>query len=221
MQSPLETLASVVPTGATSSFSNSEAFPINWNNAVLTALFLVGTGGVANPQTINRVPCGPIAVRVMGISDETADVDRLLDIQEKLAGIRRYLSMNITDIAKALRVARPTVYSWLRDESSLRGNHLRRVEAIYKLARHWRKISSQPVGEFLSQPLTSGESLLGLLSAKALNGIEIQDAFAQIQKTLSRPSGRVGVVDVAKKRGFKLATVRPSAHWSSNEDVDL
>jgi hypothetical protein len=214
-------LAGVAATGATSSFSNAQTFPINWNNAVLTALFLVGTGGVANPQTINRAPCGPIVVRVMGASEESADTDRLLDIQEKLAGVRRYLSMNVTDLATALHVARPTVYSWLRDEPGLRGNHLRRVEALYRIARDWRRISSQPVGGFLGQPLASGESLLGLLSAKTLNETEIKGAFAQIQKRLSRPPGRAGIVDVGRKRGFKLAAVRSFANWSSNEDVDL
>ncbi len=227
MQSRLEAFTSVVPTGTTSSSSNSEPLSINWSNTVLAALFLVGTGGIANPQAINRVSCGPIAqatgtsVRIISVSNNTTDVDRLLDVQEKLAGIRRYLSMNVTDIAKVLRVARPTVYSWFRDESSLRGSHLRRVEAVYKVARQWRRMSSQPVGEFLSQPLVSGESLLDLLSAKALDEVEIQDAFGQIQRTISRSSRRVSVVDVARKRGFKLVTVQPSAHWSSNEDVDL
>jgi hypothetical protein len=77
------------------------------------------------------------------------------------------------------------------------------------------------VGTFLAQPLASGDSLLGLLSAKALNEPEIQDAFAQIQKALNRSSGQAGIVDVAKKRGLKLATIRPPVHWTSNEDLDL
>ncbi len=221
MQSTTEMPAGGAPTGANYNYSNVQSFPVNWNNAVLTALLLVGTGGFANPQMINRAPSGPIVVRVIGESGEVVDTDRLLDIQEKLAGIRRYLSMNVTDMAKALRVARPTVYSWFRDEQGLRGHHLRRVEALYGIARRWRKISTQPVGTFLAQPLASGESLLVLLSAKALNEPEIQNALAQIQGALSRPSGRAGIVAVAKKRGLKLATIRPSVHWSSNEDVDL
>jgi hypothetical protein len=219
MQRTTETLASAAPTGARS----------NWNNAVLAAVFLVGTGGFANPQVIaranpqiiNRTSSGPIDVRVIGVSDEVVDTNRLLDTQEKLAGIRRYLSMNVTDMARALRVARPTVYSWLRDEAGLRGHHLQRMEAIYGIARRWRRISSQPVGTFLAQPLASGDSLLGLLSAKALNEPEIQDAFAQIQKALNRSSGQAGIVDVARKRGLKLATIRPPVHWTSNEDFDL
>jgi DNA-binding XRE family transcriptional regulator len=221
MQSTTEMLADVSVTGAPSGVFSARAFPINWNNAFLTAVFLAGTGGVANPQTINRAQCGPISVRVMDISQEGAPADRLLDIQEKLAGIRRYLSMNVTNMAKTLRVARPTVYSWLRDEPSLRGNHLLRLEALYKIARGWRKISSQPVGEFLAQPLPSGESLLALLSAKTLNEAEIQDAFVQIHKTVSRSLGRESIVDVARTRGFKPVAVRPASHWSSNEDVDL
>jgi len=220
MQSTTETLAGGTPTGARS----------NWNSAVLAALFLVGTGGFANPQMIarsansqiiNRTSSGPIDVRVIGESGEAVDTNRLLDTQEKLAGIRRYLSMNVTDMARTLRVARPTVYSWFRDEAGLRSHHLQRVEAIYRIARRWRRVSSQPVGTFLAQPLASGDSLLDLLSAKALNESDIQDAFAQIQKALNRSSGQAGLVDVAKKRGLKLATIRPPVHWISNEDLDL
>jgi len=219
MQSTTETLACGAPTGARS----------NWNNAVLAAVFLVGTGGFANPQMIaranpqiiNRTSSGPIDVRVIGESGEVVDTNRLLDTQEKLAGIRRYLSLNVTDMARALRVARPTVYSWLRDEAGLRGHHLQRIEVIYGIARRWRRISSRPVGTFLAQPLASGDSLLGLLSAKALNEPEIKDAFAQIRKALNRSSGQAGIVDVARKRGLKLATIRPPAHWTSNEDFDL
>lgn len=220
MQSTTEMLASGAPTGTRS----------NWNNAVLAALFLVGTGGFANPQMIvrsanpqiiNRTSSGSIVVRVIGELGEVVDTNRLLDTQEKLAGIRRYLSLNVTDMARALRVARPTVYSWFRDEAGLRSHHLQRVEAIYGIARRWRRISSQPVGTFLVQPLASGDSLLGLLSAQALNEPEIQDALAQIQKVLNRSSGQAGIVDVAKKRGLKLATIRPPVHWTSHEDLDL
>jgi hypothetical protein len=120
-----------------------------------------------------------------------------------------------------LRVARPTVYSWFRDEPGLRDPHLRRVEAIYGIARRWRRISSQPVGAFLVQPLDSGESLLDILSVKALNELQIQEAFAQIQKALNRSSGQEGIVNVGKKLGLKLATIRPRSHWTSDEDVDL
>jgi len=175
----------------------------------------------ANPQIINRTSIGPIGVRVIGESGDVVDTNRLLDTQEKLAGIRRYLSMNVTDMARALRVARPTVYSWFRDEAGLRSHHLQRVEAVYRIARRWRRISNQPVGAFLAQPLASGDSLLDVLSAKALNESDIQDALAQIQKALNRSSGQAGIVDVAKKRGLKLASTRPPAHWTSNEDFDL
>lgn len=220
MRSTTEMLANGAPTGARS----------NWNNAVLAAVFLVGTGGFANPQMIarsanpqiiNRTSSGSFDVLVISESGEVVDTNRLLDTQEKLAGIRRYLSMNVTDMAKALRVARPTVYSWFRDEAGLRSHHLQRVEAIYGIARRWRRISIQPVGAFLAQPLASGDSLIGLLSAKALNEPEIQEAFAQIQQALNRTSGQAGIVNTAKKRGLKLATVRPPVQWASNEDLDL
>jgi DNA-binding XRE family transcriptional regulator len=213
MQSALESIPNVSATGS--------AFSAKWNNAFLTAVFLVGTGGVAIPRTINYVPSGMLHVRVSGGYDSTIDSDRMLDAQEKLAGIRRYLSMSVTDLAKVLHVGRPTIYSWLRDEATLRAEHAQRLEVVYGLARNWRMISNRPVGSLLNQPLASGITPLSLLSAKTLDELEIQSAFAQIQDTLSRTVPRRGVAEVAKQRGFKLATIREPNNWSSNEDFDV
>src|SRR5277367_160352 len=123
MQSALEGISNVSATGS--------AFSARWNHAFLTAVFLVGTGGAATPRTINYVPSGTLHVRVTRGSDSIIDSDRMLDAQEKLAGIRRYLSLSVTDLAKALHVVRPTIYSWLRDEATPRAEHAQRLEAVY------------------------------------------------------------------------------------------
>lgn len=190
-------------------------------NAFLSAVFLVGTGGSAVPRVIAYVPSGTLQVRMPRGDDSKIDVDRMLDAQEKLAGIRRYLSLTVSDLARVLRVGRPTVYSWLRDEANLRAEHARRLEAIYRMAREWRAISTGPVGSFLSQPAESGDSLLTLLSAKVLDSPAIQSAFAQIRAASTRTSGRPNVMEVAKQRGFKLAVTQRPTNWRSDEDFDI
>ena len=209
-------------TVSTSAGSVNTSFPLKWNNAVLSAVFgmLVGTGGVANARMIHSAPTGPIVVRIVQVSDRTADPDRLLDVQEKLAGIRRYLSMNITDMARVLRVGRPSIYSWLRDEARLRTAHWQRLEMIYKSAREWRKISDRPIGERLHRPLASGVTLLDLLSSRTLDESEISVGFSQIQEMLGRTQRPSSILDVAKKRGLKL-TAKRAKTWTSNEELDL
>jgi DNA-binding XRE family transcriptional regulator len=160
-------------------------------------------------------------VRVLRNTDGNIDSDRLLDTQEKLAGIRRYLSMNVTNLAKVLRVGRPTVYSWLREDADLRGEHAQRLEKIYRIARKWRMMSSRPVGAFLNQPLSAGETLLSLLSARTVDELAVQGAFDQIRNASSRTTRRQGVVEAAKQRGFKLATTQPRTRWSTDEELDV
>jgi hypothetical protein len=213
MQSTFERVPTMSGTGS--------AFFGKWNNAFLAAVFLVGTGGVATPRTINYVPSGMLQVRIPRGSDGNIDSDRMLDVQEKLAGIQRYLSMTVSDLAKVLRVGRPTVYSWLRDEASLRGEHTQRLEVIYKMAREWRAMSNRPVGSFLNQPATSGDTLLTLLSARMIDRPAVQSAFSEIRVASSRTPRRPNVMDLAKKRGFKLAITQQPTTWRSDEDFDI
>jgi AcrR family transcriptional regulator len=190
-------------------------------NAFLSAVFLVGTGGFAVPRIIAYVPSGTLQVRMPRGDDSKIDADRMLDAQEKLAGIRRYLSLTVSDLARVLRVGRPTVYSWLRDEASLRAEHAHRLEAIYRMAREWRAMSTSPVGSFLNQPAASGDALLTLLSARVLDSPAIQSAFAQIRAASARTSRRPSVMEVAKQRGFKLAVTHRPTNWRSDEDFDI
>jgi DNA-binding XRE family transcriptional regulator len=222
MQDVIGNFGGPTPTGTSSPGVTTSGFSAKWGSAILSAVFsmlVVGTGGSANARMINSGASGPIVIPVIRVADGNIDSDRLLDTHEKLAGIRRYLSMNVTDMAKALRVGRPTIYSWLRDEPNLRANHARRLEAVYKSARAWRKISSKPVGEFLNRSLTQGPTLLNLFSAKALDEAAIAARFLQIHEAFSRTPRRISVLEAAEKRGLKLFEEK-AASWASNEEID-
>jgi hypothetical protein len=209
-------------TGSTSTCAPSSGLSVKWNNAVLAAVFIVGTGGFATAQALNYVPGAPGVVRIAHeLSQGALAAQHVLDTQEKLAGIRRYLSLNVSKMAKVLRVGRPTVYSWLRDDPSLRANHARRIDEVYGLARTWRTISNEPLGDFVVRPLTSGGTLLELLSARTLDESAIQGAFLQIANAVSRKARRANVVEIAKRRGFRLAPSQPITSWASSDEVDV
>jgi DNA-binding XRE family transcriptional regulator len=169
---------------------------------------------------MNAGPSGPIVVPVVRISmTAEAESDRLFETHEKLAGMRRYLSMNVSDLATALRVHRPTVYAWLRGNPRLRRNHAQRLEAIYKVAKEWRAISSKPVGPFLNAP-QSGVSLLNLLSSKVLDREAISARLLQIRHAANQAPARLGVLEAAKRRNLKLLR-KHTVNWASNEDLDV
>jgi DNA-binding XRE family transcriptional regulator len=183
-------------------------------------MLVIGTGGNANPQMINAGPSGPLVVPVVRIASTEVESDRLFDTHEKLAGIRRYLSMNVSDLAKALRVRRPTVYAWLKGNPQLRRNHAQRLEAMYKIAKKWRMISSKPVGAFLNPPETSGVSLLKLLSSRVLDHDEISASLLQIREAVAQPPARLSVLEAAKRRNLKLSR-KQTVNWASNEGIDV
>lgn len=213
----------LAPIVASSGGVNQSGFLIKWNNAVLSAVFgmLVGTGGIAtaNARIVQAVPTGPAPIQFVRPADAATDSLQLLNTQEKLAGVRRYLSMNVTDMARALRVRRPTVYSWLRDDPSVRATHAHRLDALYRIARAWRGMSQRPIGQFLRQQLTSGTSLIDLLSTRSLDEPAIRAALSQIHEVLSRTK-RPSILDVAKKQGLKLSAAK-TRHWASDEGMDL
>ena len=221
MQSTTDRFITGAGTGSTSTCAPSSVLSLRWNNAVLAAVFLVGTGGFATAQALNCAPGAPSVVRIAHEVGGSIGAQHVLDTQEKLAGIRHYLSANVTNMAKIFRVGRPTVYSWLRDDPGLRANHARRIDEIYEIARSWRSTSNQPIGEFMSRPLNSGATLLELLSAKSLDEPAIQSAFIQISEAASRKARRSSAAEIAKRRGFRLAPTQPITNWASKDEVDL
>jgi len=221
MQSTTDRFIPGAGTGSTSTCVPGSVLSLRWNNAVLAAVFLVGTGGFATAQTLNYAPGVPSVARIAPELGGSVGAHQVLDTQEKLAGIRHYLSANVTNMAKIFRVGRPTVYSWLRDDPGLRASHARRIDEIYAIARMWRSTSNQPIGEFMSRPLNSGATLLELLSAKSLDESAIQSAFIQISEAASRKARRSSPAEIAKRRGFRLAPTQPISNWASKDEVDL
>jgi len=212
---------STLGTGSTSTCAPSSGLSVSLNSALLAAAFLVGTGGFATPQALNVPAVHSVAKIAHELVQSSLAAQRLMDTQEKLAGIRRYFAVNVTDMAKILRVGRPTVYAWLRDDPTLRANHARRIDEVYGLARKWRSMSNTPIGDFITRSLGSSESLLDLLSAKTLDQSAIETALAQVAETVNTKTRRESIVEIAKGRGFKLAHAQLTENWKSGGEVDV
>lgn len=169
--------------------------------AFLSTGMCVGTGGIAN-ACVMPIPHESPTYHISFVQPRR--VSQLVDTSERLAALRRYFSLNITDLAKVLRVERPTIYSWLQENAAPHSGNLRRIEKIYQLARDWRAMSAAPVGKYVHQPLENSQSLLNYLSAEELNETAIQRAFALIksQLTQDKRTSRRSVAEVAQFHGF-------------------
>jgi len=191
----------------------------NWNDMLLAAalgIVTIGTGEIASPaprQVISQT--SGITIKINnGARARLADESLLLP-QEQIIAIRRYLSLNISDLATTLRVARPTVYAWLRGESEPHGPNLARIQSLYSIGRDWRARSDRPVGPFLKTLTSDGSTLFNQLSEEDLDLTNIYKAFEQIRSSMSSASNRQSISEMARSRGLKPVS-RGTQKWSDD-----
>jgi hypothetical protein len=220
--SPVYALTSLVKEGTTP--SPSPQLPTTtFNTAVLAAVLgaaTIGTGGVANLQVLNLPTFTSPVACACSVHVRQDEEERLLDTQEKIAGIRRYLSLNITDLAKVLNVGRPTVYSWATTPVNLHSNHRKQIDTVYEIARTWRALYSDPMGRLVREPLENGRTMIDLISEDKLDSEAVSKAMLQVRQLQSRMQRRLTVAEAAEKAGVQLAS-RPRRNWRSSGDLEV
>lgn len=202
---------------------------VPWNNKVLAAILgmVIGTGGVANAAVVNTVIRTSssadnhirLTIRTPSYESENGRQEALLP-QEQIAGIQRYLSLNVTDLSSALRVGRPTIYAWMRGAQPQEA-HLQRIEQVYRIARSWRAMSSSPVGAYLAVRLGSGSSLLMQLADETLDEGIINGSFAEIRAVLNNKPRRESIAQAARRYGLRSTASERAKKWSSDDEFDL
>lgn len=196
---------------------------VPWNNKILIAILgmMIGTGGSPNAALVNRVPASSqFYVTICDDGGGSGKLERALLPQEQIAGIQRYLSMNVTDLSTALRVARPTVYAWMRGIEP-RDSGLKRISQLHRIARRWRAISSTPVGSYLTVRLLAGGSLLDEFGREQLDEGTILKMFEAVKSSLASEPRRLGITEAARARGLTAVDTRATGKWSSDDDLNL
>jgi len=187
---------------------------------LIAALLIAGTGAIATPQSSTQVLTGSITpiCTIDHFQQETGDVTA--DVQEKIAGIRHYLSLTTTDLASVLQVKRPTIYAWTAGAVSLHRNHRARLDMAYEIARDWRALSMKPIGEGIREKFAGGAALIDLLSADQFDHVAIRSAMLRAKDFQDQMIRRLTVKEVAKQAGVKLAS-RSRRNWPSSSDIDV
>jgi hypothetical protein len=140
---------------------------------------------------------------------------------EKLAFIQDQFSLNLSMLATVLRVSRPTLYAWLREEAEPHASNLLRIERLYSRARSWRRQSNAPLDRFGRRAFSSGNSIVGLLAEEPLDDARLNAAFSGVLEMVARDEklgrGRETITArVRKQYGFRELTAADRARMLSD-----
>lgn len=147
----------------------------------------VGSGGSVNLQELARSSSGPTTI-----------THTTKSLATRLSLVRRWLSLSVSETARVLHVARPTIYAW---QSGQVPNEVKqhRVQELYEVGRSWRDLSSVPVGTRRKLVLPGERySLVSLLEADTIDRAAIERLLAKVDAM----SGRRTATQMAKEHGF-------------------
>jgi len=88
--------------------------------------------------------------------------NRPVGTDERLRSIQEFLSLNVTEVAWVLNVSRRSVYGWLRGSNPYSAA-TQRLAALSDIAMEWSDRSDEPLGAYVSSPVSEGCSVKLLL----------------------------------------------------------
>jgi DNA-binding transcriptional regulator YiaG len=180
---------------------------------------VVGTGSVVTEALLHlaaRRATGASA-RLLVLERTPKYIDESQATSEVVNTIRSSFGLSVTDLAAVLGVERPTVYSWLKDQSTPAAARLERMDLVLRLADTWTASAGGGYTPDLTAAVSDGVSLLAALRAPTHWESEI---IANLTAQATAASKRRGMlVSVASGQGadtrpssdFDIATGRPLA----------
>lgn len=190
--------------------------PVQRQNAALRALahpfdlfldaFIPGSGGSSAASRVWYEAASEVP-RIVAKSTEVG-----LDIADAVAEIRVALSLQVKELARVVRVERPTVYAWLRGEARPQPANRNRIAELLDIARRWNAMSNRPLGAPVRGAMNSrGQTLVDLLAETRPNQEAIEDLMQQVAIQITENKGkRKGIREIAQRHGIDVRRVRQS-----------
>jgi hypothetical protein len=124
--------------------------------------------------------------------------------RDVIANLRSALSLNMSEVARVLRVERPTVYAWLRSDSVPQRSNSIRLARLNDVARRWQRGMTAPLGDAVRTAGTDGRSLVDLLATDPLPEEHIEQRLAEaVRDVMDAARPRIPPVrDAARRRGI-------------------
>ncbi len=181
-----------------------------WTSGAFAFLLIVGTGGVASSasaasavQDLGLARTGSVCT-VATARLRRDDEDITSGSPEGLPFSQHHLSLNMSDLAAVLRVSRPTIYAWLRNESDPQTHNIARMVLLHELARTWSAMSPHRLGVYLKRPALRSRSVFDLLCEEHIDRSAVRDALASIARMIEgEPTRPRSAGEVAKQFGLR------------------
>ena len=137
-----------------------------WNPALASLVFPRITSS-------SRIDCRYVAQFVAYLSDAST-----LPVARQVRELQAALSLNKSELARILRVTRPTVYDWL-DGGEPNADNVARIGQLLRLVAQARVSSRNPLfPRFVRSPLDAGgQALLDLLGEETIGEPAARDAM--------------------------------------------
>jgi transcriptional regulator with XRE-family HTH domain len=170
-------------------FNSSVQSTVSPECALLAVLALhIGTGGYATAIPLAQSTSVTISQRI----DDHAD-QAYLGLLEKLVALRALFDLNMSDLARALHVQRPTAYAWMTGKSVPRVGHMDRIAMLLRLGQELRERIGT-AASLLPYRFADGSSVAALLQRDipdaelriALNGVKVRVEAESVADLLSR-----------------------------------
>lgn len=134
------------------------------------------------------------------------------DPEEALTLIQSTFGLSITGLANVLRVERPTIYAWLRAQSTPTEPNRTRIERVANLAAYWLSRSGGAPLKELRAKVLNDKSLLDLLLEEHLRTFAAETAMREIGRRLtSGRERRPTLREIARSRGISKDSVEYDA----------
>jgi hypothetical protein len=113
--------------------------------------------------------------------------------REQFVSIQAVLGLPMGDLARVLGLSRAELYKWIDDSADLQLHEgfQRRLEAVERIAGHWRERSGAPFVSVVHEPLAAGRPAFSMLVADVIDEAAIVGAFDELLVRLNvRPRSR-------------------------------
>lgn len=136
------------------------------------------------------------------VTREERNLGADLSVPEIIALIRTIFSLNVTELAAAMKVERPTIYSWAAGKTLPHASNMRRLFKLLQLANFLTARAPRPLGRAVREIDETDESIATLLAHETINDERVQARLRTIIDKFAHTSRRLSPMESAAKHGI-------------------
>lgn len=167
--------------------------------------------------TIPASYCGTGGESAVSVLLEAQKEPDVLSYQETIASIRSALSLQIKELAEILGVTRPTVYSWINNDSQPSADNRKRLQQVYRIASRWNQLCRLPAENLIRSPGRSSLSVLDLLKADTISEDTVVERLRELAELRMEQQANADLKqltgdEIARRHGLKSRKFADQQH---------